>query len=179
MMNEKPYLLAVVKRTWIACLLLSVLLSGCAAIEGLASPPTPDPSAAATATASACPETKPKWVKPPEDSAVSGSPEFGYYYVNKDRSIWASAWWEDAEDYRLTASEDGVKVGWFRPAGATLVISGRRIDGKSEPLDAHVPCCYPTRFQATGLYFPSAGCWEVSARAGESELTFVLWVEPE
>jgi hypothetical protein len=180
---QKTRLLPVaVIRLWIFILPLGVILSGCAAIDRLspgASTPTLDASAAETATASACPVTEPEWVKPPEDSAVSGSPEFGYYYLNQDRSIWASAWWEDAEDYPVTNSEEGIKVGWFRPAGATLEITGQRIDGDSEPLHAHVPCCYPTRFQATGLYFPTAGCWEVNATAGESELSFVLRVEPE
>lgn len=128
--------------------------------------------------ANTCPVTEPVWATPPEDAAVQGSPEPGYYYANDDRSMWASAWWHGQEDYRLRVSEDGVKVGWFRPAGATLVITGQRIDGQAPALEAHVPCCYPTRFQATGLYFPTEGCWEVIARAAESELAFVVWIEP-
>jgi len=71
----------------------------------------------------------------------------------------------------------GVKIGWFRPAGAALEISGRRVDGPAPALEASVPCC-STRFQATGLYFPSEGCWEVTAKAAGSQLTFVVWVEP-
>ena len=34
------------------------------------------------------------------------------------------------------------------------------------------------RFRATGLSFPAAGCWEVTAAAAERELSFVVWVEP-
>jgi hypothetical protein len=68
-------------------------------------------------------------------------------------------------------------MGWFRPAAANLEITGQRIDAQAPPLEAHIPCCYPTRFQATGLYFPTAGCWEVTAKAGQSELSFVVWVE--
>jgi len=97
--------------------------------------------------------------------------------VNEDRSIWASAWWTETEDSPLRASEEGVKVGWFRPAGAALEITGQRLDGTAPPLEAHIPCCYPTRFQATGLFFPT-GCWEVAAKAAESKLSFVVWVEP-
>jgi hypothetical protein len=82
------------------------------------------------------------------------------------------------EEYPLRVSEEGIKMGWFRPAGATLEITGQRLDAQALPLHAHSPCCYPTRFQATGLYFPSEGCWEVRARAAESELSFVVWVEP-
>ena len=82
------------------------------------------------------------------------------------------------EDYHLRMSEEGLKVGWFRPAGAALEITGQRLDAPAPPLEAHIPCCYPTRFQATGLIFPAKGCWEITATAAESELAFVVWVEP-
>jgi hypothetical protein len=142
------------------------------------SPPTPVVSPAQTASAAACSVSEPVWVKPPEDPAVQGSPGFGYYYVNKDSSIWASAWWTGEEENTLRVSEQGIKIGWFRPAGAELEITGRRLDGQAPPLEAHASCCYPTRFQASGLYFPTQGCWEVTARAADSELSFVVWVEP-
>jgi len=130
-------------------------------------------------TANTCSISKPAWVKPPDDSAVDGTPEYGYYFVNQDRSIWASAWWAgQLEEYQVYASKEGIKVGWFRPAGATLEITGKRLDEQAPPLDTHVPCCYPTRFQATGLYFPIEGCWEVTAKAAESELSFIIWVKP-
>jgi hypothetical protein len=29
------------------------------------------------------------------------------------------------------------------------------------------------------LYFPTEGCWEVTARAAEHELSFVVWVEQD
>ena len=122
--------------------------------------------------------TEPVWLKFPADSAVQDPPAYGYYFVNEDRSIWASAWWLEEKDTYLRAGAEGIKVGWFRPAGVTLEIAGRRLDGESPPLDAHVGCCYPTRFQASGLIFPTEGCWEVTARAAEKELTFVVWVEP-
>lgn len=128
--------------------------------------------------ANTCPVTDPVWATPPEDTAVRGSPEPGYYYVNDDRSMWASSWWHGQEDSHLRVSEEGVKVSWFRPTGATLEITGQRIDAQAPALEAHVPCCYPTRFQATGLYFPTEGCWEVIARAAGSKLAFVVWVEP-
>jgi hypothetical protein len=82
-----------------------------------------------------------------------------------------------AEDSQLHVSEDGIKVGWFRPAGLTLEITGQRIDAQAPPLEVDVPCCYPTQFQATGLDFPTEGCWEVSAQAAEHELSVVVWVE--
>ncbi len=123
--------------------------------------------------------TEPFWLKPPEDSAVLSEPAFGYYYANADRSMLASAWWSDQRGNQLRAGEDqGIKMGWFRPAGAELTISGRRLDGDAPALHSDVPCCYPTRFQASGVAFPTEGCWEITGRAAESELTFVVWVDP-
>ena len=133
---------------------------------------------ACAAADNSCPVTAPAWLLAPDDPAVDNPPAYGYYFVNEDRSIWASAWWADAEEYQLYASEDSIKVGWFRPAGAELVIAGQRLDDESLALESHVPCCYPTRFQATGLYFPTEGCWEVTAKAGGSVLSFFVLIEP-
>jgi hypothetical protein len=126
----------------------------------------------------ACPVTEPVWAKPPEDSAVQDTPGYGYYFINEDSSIWASAWFTGEDQDYLRAGGEGIKVGWFRPAGAPLEITGQRVDGKALPLEAHASCCYPTRFQASGLYFPSEGCWEVNAKAEDKELSFVVWVNP-
>ncbi len=168
---------ALVSQSFICCLLLSLVLTGCTAIDAV-DPGTPSASPGEGAWAIACPVTEPGWAKPPDDAAVQGSPEYGYYFVNEDSSIWASAEWTKAEEYRLLATEEGVKVGWFRPAGAALEITGQRLDARAPPLEAHIPCCYPTRFQATGLYFPTAGCWEVAAQAAGSKLLFVVRVAP-
>jgi hypothetical protein len=46
-------------------------------------------------------------------------------------------------------------------------------------MSAEVPAGYADHFQASGLIFPTAGCWEVTARAGESTLTFVTSVYPK
>jgi len=132
---------------------------------------------AANATNS-CPVTEPIWDKPPYDTAVGGESPYGYYIVNEDRSIWSSSWWTDDNENYLRADGNGTKVGWFRPEGAELQITGRRLDGDAPPLESNVPCCYPTRFQSSGLYFPTEGCWEVTAKAEDSILSYVVWVEP-
>ena len=128
--------------------------------------------------ANECPITEPIWMKPPDDSAVSNQPVFGYYYANKDQSILTSAWWEEQDINYLRVHEGRLKMGWFRPDGAELHITGRRLDGDAPPLESHVPCCYPTKFQATSLEFPTEGCWEVTATADESILTFIVSVAP-
>ena len=159
---------------------MGILLTACTSTR--TADPTPPASTSIvssteTASANACPLTEPAWAKPPEDSAVQNVPAYGYYFVNEDNSMWASAWWTEREENYLRAGED-IKVGWFRPAGATVEITGQRLDGKADALETHIPCCYPTRFQATGLVFPTNGCWEVIARAEDRELSFVIWVEP-
>ena len=135
-------------------------------------------SGCASNSTDACPVTEPLWIKHPDDSAMGNSPVEGYYFVNEDRSIWASAWWTGEDQEYLTASKNGIKVGWFRPAGTELKITGQRIDAKAPPLESHIPCCYPTRFQATGLYFPTEGCWEITAIAEDSILSFIVQVTP-
>jgi hypothetical protein len=89
----------------------------------------------------------------------------GPWFINADRTMWVTA-------LRWSAGKSH-KTLWIRPAGQTLTIEGQRIDGVSRPLVADIPCCYPTGFQATALTFPTAGCWQVSAKAGESALSFV------
>ncbi|MCW5879082.1 MAG: hypothetical protein KIS80_09495 [Anaerolineales bacterium] len=142
--------------------LLAALLTGCAA-----------------AVAEGCMPSPIVWDQPPDDPAIGGAPQPGHYFVNSDKSIWASAWWA-AEDADGVWDEDaqgyGIKVGWFRPEGVTLHISGQRLDAPAAPLVAQIPCCYPTRFQATGLIFPTEGCWQVEAQAGDRQLSFVVWV---
>lgn len=161
-------------RFFMVNLFISAVLTGCALIDTIYL----GKSKTDVAQDYECPVTEPDWIEPPKDSAVQGPPTYGYYFVNEDHSILASAWWEGNEEYLLHSSEDGIKVGWFRPDGATLEITGQRLDSQAPPLDAHVPCCYPTQFQATGLAFPTEGCWEVTATAAESVLSFIVQVEP-
>jgi hypothetical protein len=161
--NRKIYLLV---------LLAGLLLSSCGRVATVTPTPTAENGE------NGCPVTQPAWVKPPEDPAVGDAPEYGSYFANPDQSILASAWWTGQEETRLQANGEGVKIGWFRPEGADLEISGRRIDAEAPPLEVEIPCCYPTRFQSTRLIFPAGGCWEITGIAAKSILTFVVSVEP-
>jgi len=136
------------------------------------------PQAMKSNSANACLLTEPLWIKPPEDSAVLSPPVYSQYFVNEDRSIWASALWATEEEYGLNVSGKWIKVAWFRPTGTELMITGRRLDVQAPPLESEVNCCYPTRFQVSGLYFPTEGCWKVTARAAENELSFIVRIEP-
>ena len=70
----------------------------------------------------------------------------------------------------------GVKFGWWRNVRGYLRITGRRLDGVAPPLRAGIPDYGMTGFQASGVYFPTAGCWQVTGKAGTATLTFVTMV---
>lgn len=69
-----------------------------------------------------------------------------------------------------------MKYPWFR-AGLTgkLRITGERLDAAAPPLKVDIPSSgYPdTGFQATGLIFPTEGCWQITGQVGDTTLTFV------
>jgi hypothetical protein len=78
--------------------------------------------------------------------------------VNPDGSIWA-------------------KLGWWRGAAGRLTIVGERLDAPAPPLRADVPAGYgSTGFQATGLTFPTPGCWKVLGSVAGHDIEFVVLV---
>jgi len=163
-------------RTCYLFCLLTVLLSGCvrSKIPQVRSSAPPESATAQVTSAKSypareCPVTQPIKDEPPRDPNAS---PFGLrlWYVNADRTIWLSSM-----SWQTNKAE---KVVWIRPQGAQLEVSGRRLDGDAPPLEVGIPCCYPTGFQVAGIRFPVGGCWEVTARAGKSELRFVTRVEP-
>jgi hypothetical protein len=134
-----------------------------------------------TEATDSCPVTAAIRAEPPPDPNYTSSAQqgagpvdIGPWYINADRTIWAG--WDAA---RMKAGPQGNKVLWIRPWGTQLTVSGRRLDAEAPPPTASIPCCYPTGFQASGLTFPTEGCWEISAKAGNSQLTFVTRVGPE
>ena len=78
-----------------------------------------------------------------------------------------------------TINPDGsidAKFGWWRVGRAKIRISGRRLDAAAPPLRAHVPDGYGPGFQATGLTFPTTGCWKVTGKYLKSQISFTLLV---
>jgi hypothetical protein len=70
-----------------------------------------------------------------------------------------------------------MKWWWWRDRPGMLTIEGRRLDAPAPPLSATIPDGYQSSsFQASGLDFPTPGCWEVTGSAGGSSLTFVTRV---
>jgi hypothetical protein len=130
-------------------------------------PAAPQSAAPAATVADDCPITQsiealPGWSP---KGTYFGRPS-GPWYVNADRTIWvASLKWK-----RWTPE----KTPWLRPAGVPLEVTGRRLDGDAPPLQVHIYAIpYSSRFQSSIIRFPSEGCWEVTAKAGTSELRFI------
>jgi hypothetical protein len=66
------------------------------------------------------------------------------------------------------------------PTEAKLTVTGRRTDSPAPPLQTDGPGIPSWRgddqFFMTGINFPTTGCWEVTGRYEDVELTFVVWV---
>jgi hypothetical protein len=124
---------------------------------------------APTAACAATPTVRETPAKDPNADPFGDGP----WYVNADRTIWVHNW--SFPEWRQGLNQ---KVMWIRPAGKDLKVSGERLDGASLPLEARIPCCYPTGFQVSTVTFPTAGCWKVTAKAGGHMLEFVTTVTP-
>lgn len=80
---------------------------------------------------------------------------------------------------RWFAGEDGNKVLWVREVAGMLTVEGRRLDAEAPPLMARVPDGYgDLGYQASGVVFPTEGCWEIVGKVAERELRFVVAVLP-
>jgi hypothetical protein len=79
-----------------------------------------------------------------------------------------------------TLNPDGsvyAKVGWWRGVPGQLVVRGRRLDARAPPFrgDVGTVASYgASGFVASGLTFPSVGCWQVVGKVGRASLTFVV-----
>ena len=147
--------------------LTALILSGCAS-RPLGSLNTTQLINAPVAKAT-CDVTPPVQDQPADDPNADPF-VVGNWHISADRALWVSI----PPNGRWHTG--GEKAMWIRPAGTALVISGQRLDAAASPLVVNAPCCYPTGFEVNGLHFPTAGCWEISATAGESELRFVIEV---
>ncbi len=74
-----------------------------------------------------------------------------------------------------------MKWPWDRKIPGEVTIGGRRLDAPAPPMPTVILRGIPdgygeTGFHASGLLFPSEGCWEVTAKVGDASLTFVTLV---
>jgi hypothetical protein len=130
--------------------------------------------------ASACPVTDVRGRRPPDPAQPSfnyGNDTIRVALAPRNGRLVAGRLPGGGE--RATINEDGsidAKFGWWRAGSGKIRISGRRLDAAAAPLRAHVPGGYARGFQATGLTFPTTGCWRVTGRYAGASLTFTVLV---
>jgi hypothetical protein len=152
------------------CLMPVLLAAGCAQPERSRA----GSSASTQPAANDCVVTQPIRAQAPENTEGGPpGPESWYmWYTNADRSIWMLA----QQDW---VPKERFKVGWFRPARTKLQVSGRRLDAPAPPLFVETSPSgeeYRHKFQPSIMIFPTAGCWEIVAKAAQSEARFVIKV---
>ncbi|HEU4919445.1 MAG TPA: hypothetical protein VFT20_06865 [Candidatus Limnocylindrales bacterium] len=128
------------------------------------------------ADAKNCPVTKP--AKAPADF---GDRLFGSSAAFGNDDLWVGGLGEDGvilADPRFVESDGSIgwKFGWWRIVSGSLTITGRRLDAPGRLLRAEFDDYGTHGFQASGVYFPTEGCWEVTGTVGNSHLTFVTFV---
>ncbi len=135
----------------------------------------PSTPAAAGPTPARCPVTKPDANAPipPAILADAGTREglFG------NDVAWV-ALPPDGET-RLVPLDGGYarKFMWWRLVEGNLAIDAKRLDAAAPPGRGNVPNGYgPTGFQASGVFFPTTGCWEITGKVADQELRFVVEV---
>ena len=131
--------------------------------------------AARTDGRAACEVTRPNGDIPPGQAGNPGAERAPYFGNGR---LWTVL--PDEGAIRRAKRPDGSiaeKVPWWRGVRGRLTIIGRRLDGPAPPLRAHIPAGYgQTGFQATGLIFPTTGCWALTAAAGAAQLRLVIAV---
>lgn len=132
------------------------------------------------ADAKACPVTRPSRFDPPP--GVEHEVLFGADFSYGNGQLWVGGLWPTgiiaAEPYLVEPDGSiGIKLGWYRVASGELTITGRRTDGPAPPAWADVPSGYgDSGFQASGVHFPTEGCWEITGTVGSASLTFVTFI---
>lgn len=131
---------------------------------------------AACTPAQECPVTTPNGSTPPGETASAS------YHGNGE--LWTALWLDGEIVFRPDGPgeirQDGslaMKFPWWRGEGihGPIEISGVRLDRRGSGVTAEMPSGYSdTGFQASALVFPSEGCWQVTAHAGEAQLQFVV-----
>ena len=135
-----------------------------------------------------CPVTKPyqsSLFVPPspyESSAGAGS-----FWFGTDR-LWtglpANGTWRGLGHYTPNDPTFRQKMQWWRQGydwhtepKPKLKVTGKRLDATAPPLIAEANNVIgPPPSMMVGINFPTLGCWEITGRYEDDELTFVVWL---
>lgn len=149
----------------IVAFLLLVIALGCGG-----PPPTTTPVGVV------CEPTQPNGDTPPGQDPSPSSHGNGRLYTT---GLWAKG--EILADPRFVAADGsiGMKFAWWRAPGVgaagDLQITGHEMS-TSASIVASIPDGYGQPFQATGITFPTEGCYKITAQSGDAQLTVVVKV---
>jgi hypothetical protein len=106
---------------------------------------------------------------------------FGWQSAYGNGSLWVGALWPHGVVIITpdNVDQDGrleMKFGWYRLTSGFLTITGRRLDASAPPASGTASGYGLTGFNASGVIFPTEGCWQVTGRVGRVTLTFVTFV---
>jgi len=103
------------------------------------------------------------WTVLPESGMWSGLP------LNPDGYTQKIVWWREG-------------LRWLDEPQPALTVSGRRLDADAPPLNvSRVNSVFAEDIQSAmmvGVDFPTLGCWQITGRYADAELSFVVWVAP-
>lgn len=134
--------------------------------------PTPAPTPTPLPIPPDCPVTLPNGITPP------GEQPYPTHHGNG--VLWTGLWPGGVLVPPQNVRPDGwltFNWWWWRGEPGRLTIQGRRLDRPAPPLRAEIPGGFgDSGYQDSWLIFPIEGCWEVTGKLGDSELTFVTFV---
>jgi hypothetical protein len=149
--------------------LLAVVLLPASAAAGSASP-SPEPSPVPLV---GCPVTTGIPVTPPGEDAEVLAHGDGRLFVGLPPAGVLDV------DPRFVEPDGSIslKLPWWRATGVgeagDLTITGHEL-ASGRAIRAEIPDGYGQRFQATGIFFPVEGCYEITGRSGDAALTFIV-----
>ena len=109
------------------------------------------------------------WTNISENGVWRGLP---HYTAGDARFRQKLFWWSEGYDWRTENQPE-------------LTITGKRLDGEAPPLatDQHANAGWTSdkehAFMVTGIFIPTAGCWEITGHYKGEELSYVVWVSGE
>jgi hypothetical protein len=137
-----------------------------------------------------CPVTRPAEESFVPPQPYPAKPSVGEFWFGTDR-LWtalpANGTWSGLPHYTSSDPTFRQKLPFWRQGydahaepRPNLTVSGRRIDSPAGALQTdgkgNGSWRKDDQFIMTGINFPTMGCWEITGRYENDELTFVVWI---
>jgi len=136
--------------------------------------PAGRPTAPATGETEACTPTIPTTERPPADANTASFAS--RWYRSADRKIWVGL----AGTGIWYAGAGANKALWVKAPGMQLQVEGHRLGDPASALVAEIASGYEgADYQASGLRFPTPGCWHIAPRTAQSVLQATVNIYPE